>query len=212
MVGESAGRREQGASLVLPPHRAHFLAPGLDVPLSSQWRTLEHSGVLFPPEYEPHGVKMKYDGASSSPRAVSSRRSSGADESSQSFYAHRQARRPRARGRGGRVVLRRHPRDRLPEEPDVRQELLRRLAQGPQGAPLRASSLSISSCSPSPSPSLSAVVSTPPFLGARADLPLSLLLPRPPRSPTAARSATSKSATSRPSSPTSRRRRPPRRA
>ncbi|GAA5931368.1 hypothetical protein JCM3775_005006 [Rhodotorula graminis] len=28
----------------------------------SKWRTLEHSGVLFPPEYEPHGVKMKYEG------------------------------------------------------------------------------------------------------------------------------------------------------
>lgn len=27
-----------------------------------KWKTLEHGGVLFPPEYEPHGVKMKYDG------------------------------------------------------------------------------------------------------------------------------------------------------
>lgn len=27
-----------------------------------RWRTLEHAGVLFPPEYEPHGVKMLYDG------------------------------------------------------------------------------------------------------------------------------------------------------
>ncbi|GIL73157.1 hypothetical protein Vretimale_4749 [Volvox reticuliferus] len=26
------------------------------------WKTLRHSGVLFPPEYEPHGVKMLYDG------------------------------------------------------------------------------------------------------------------------------------------------------
>lgn len=26
------------------------------------WDTLVHSGVLFPPEYEPHGVKMLYDG------------------------------------------------------------------------------------------------------------------------------------------------------
>ena len=26
------------------------------------WSTLEHSGPLFPPEYEPHGVKMKYEG------------------------------------------------------------------------------------------------------------------------------------------------------
>ncbi|ORY95748.1 hypothetical protein BCR43DRAFT_311936 [Syncephalastrum racemosum] len=29
---------------------------------SIKWTTLEHQGVLFPPEYVPHGVKMKYDG------------------------------------------------------------------------------------------------------------------------------------------------------
>lgn len=27
-----------------------------------KWDTLEHGGVLFPPEYVPHGVKLKYDG------------------------------------------------------------------------------------------------------------------------------------------------------
>lgn len=27
-----------------------------------RWKTLEHCGVLFPPEYEPHGIKMLYDG------------------------------------------------------------------------------------------------------------------------------------------------------
>jgi len=27
-----------------------------------KWTTLEHNGVLFPPPYEPHGVKMLYDG------------------------------------------------------------------------------------------------------------------------------------------------------
>lgn len=27
-----------------------------------KWQTLVHAGVLFPPEYEPHGVKMLYDG------------------------------------------------------------------------------------------------------------------------------------------------------
>jgi DNA topoisomerase I len=27
-----------------------------------KWTTLEHAGVLFPPEYEPHGVKMLYEG------------------------------------------------------------------------------------------------------------------------------------------------------
>ena len=29
---------------------------------ASSGETLEHSGVLFPPEYTPHGVKMLYDG------------------------------------------------------------------------------------------------------------------------------------------------------
>jgi DNA topoisomerase-1 len=27
-----------------------------------QWKTLEHNGVVFPPEYEPHGVPLVYDG------------------------------------------------------------------------------------------------------------------------------------------------------
>ncbi|GAA6002945.1 hypothetical protein JCM10207_001912 [Rhodosporidiobolus poonsookiae] len=27
-----------------------------------KWKTLEHNGVMFPPEYEPHGIKMKYSG------------------------------------------------------------------------------------------------------------------------------------------------------
>ena len=26
------------------------------------WITLRHAGVLFPPEYTPHGVKMLYNG------------------------------------------------------------------------------------------------------------------------------------------------------
>ena len=26
-----------------------------------KWTSLQHSGVLFPPDYEPHGVKMLYD-------------------------------------------------------------------------------------------------------------------------------------------------------
>ena len=29
---------------------------------SIKWTTLEHNGVMFPPDYVPHGVKMKYDG------------------------------------------------------------------------------------------------------------------------------------------------------
>lgn len=27
-----------------------------------KWFTFEHNGIYFPPEYAPHGVKMKYDG------------------------------------------------------------------------------------------------------------------------------------------------------
>mmetsp|Transcript_9756 Transcript_9756/g.14640 ORF Transcript_9756/g.14640 Transcript_9756/m.14640 type:complete len:784 (+) Transcript_9756:28-2379(+) len=29
---------------------------------TQKWSTLEHNGVVFPPPYEPHGIKMKYDG------------------------------------------------------------------------------------------------------------------------------------------------------
>lgn len=29
-----------------------------------KWNTLIHSGVYFPPDYVPHGIKMKYDGKS----------------------------------------------------------------------------------------------------------------------------------------------------
>ena len=32
------------------------------LPEGKKWRFLEHNGVIFPPKYEPHGVKMKYDG------------------------------------------------------------------------------------------------------------------------------------------------------
>jgi DNA topoisomerase-1 len=29
---------------------------------AARWRTLEHNGVMFPPAYKPHGVKLYYDG------------------------------------------------------------------------------------------------------------------------------------------------------
>lgn len=29
---------------------------------SVKWKSLKHNGVLFPPDYEPHGVRMLYDG------------------------------------------------------------------------------------------------------------------------------------------------------
>ena len=31
-------------------------------PTGCQWTTMEHAGVSFPETYQPHGVKMKYDG------------------------------------------------------------------------------------------------------------------------------------------------------
>ncbi|KXZ56848.1 hypothetical protein GPECTOR_1g765 [Gonium pectorale] len=36
--------------------------PGSSKSGQTMWSTLRHCGVLFPPEYEPHGVKMLYDG------------------------------------------------------------------------------------------------------------------------------------------------------
>lgn len=33
-----------------------------ELPAGTQWRTLEHMGVYFAEPYEPHGVKMLYDG------------------------------------------------------------------------------------------------------------------------------------------------------
>jgi DNA topoisomerase-1 len=37
-----------------------WLEPPL--PKGKKWKTLSHNGVVFPKEYEPHGVKMLYDG------------------------------------------------------------------------------------------------------------------------------------------------------
>jgi DNA topoisomerase-1 len=33
-----------------------------DPPEGCQWETMEHAGVSFPEPYQPHGVKMNYDG------------------------------------------------------------------------------------------------------------------------------------------------------
>lgn len=33
-----------------------------DKKVEKKWDTLHHCGVLFPPDYKPHGVKMLYDG------------------------------------------------------------------------------------------------------------------------------------------------------
>ncbi len=32
------------------------------LPEGARWKYIEHCGVSFPPPYQPHGVKMKYDG------------------------------------------------------------------------------------------------------------------------------------------------------
>lgn len=32
------------------------------LPEGKKWKTLEHNGVLFPPDYQPHGVPLIYDG------------------------------------------------------------------------------------------------------------------------------------------------------
>ena len=37
-------------------------APKRESTKAKVWDTLEHSACLFPPEYEPHGVKLRYDG------------------------------------------------------------------------------------------------------------------------------------------------------
>ena len=33
-----------------------------ELPEGMKWRTLEHNGLMFPPPYKPHGVKLLYDG------------------------------------------------------------------------------------------------------------------------------------------------------
>jgi hypothetical protein len=32
------------------------------LPQGIQWLALEHNGIFFAPDYQPHGVKMRYDG------------------------------------------------------------------------------------------------------------------------------------------------------
>jgi hypothetical protein len=45
-----------------PPKSATKSRPKSATKEEFKWTTLEHGGVLFPPEYTPHGVKLKYDG------------------------------------------------------------------------------------------------------------------------------------------------------
>lgn len=55
----STQQRTTRASSEHPGGRASSSAKGGN---QVMWTTLKHSGVLFPPEYEPHGIKMLYDG------------------------------------------------------------------------------------------------------------------------------------------------------
>lgn len=45
-----------------PPKRKRAESKEKDEGKDAKWTTLSHSGVLFPPEYVAHGVKMNYDG------------------------------------------------------------------------------------------------------------------------------------------------------
>ena len=56
--GSSSQQRTTRASSEQPGGRASSAKGGTQV----MWTTLKHCGVLFPPEYEPHGIKMLYDG------------------------------------------------------------------------------------------------------------------------------------------------------
>ena len=42
--------------------KAHKWWEEPELPKGVRWRTMEHNGVIFPPPYKPHGVKMLYDG------------------------------------------------------------------------------------------------------------------------------------------------------
>lgn len=57
MVKPSATRKSVPVLILPPPSVFHFLAGG-----KARWTSLEHNGVLFPPDYKPHGVQILYDG------------------------------------------------------------------------------------------------------------------------------------------------------
>jgi hypothetical protein len=56
-------KRESSAAAAAGPKRAKREGSrSASAKGGPKWSTLEHCGVMFPPEYEPHGVKMLYDG------------------------------------------------------------------------------------------------------------------------------------------------------
>lgn len=58
-MGCSGPRLPLEQSALAPTLAARPLRPGLP---QKKWDTLRHAGVMFPPEYTPHGVKMLYEG------------------------------------------------------------------------------------------------------------------------------------------------------
>jgi Eukaryotic DNA topoisomerase I, DNA binding fragment len=58
--GEAKRSRTSARTIKSTPSRSKSATKKDD--RSVKWTTLEHGGVLFPPEYTPHGVKLKYDG------------------------------------------------------------------------------------------------------------------------------------------------------
>lgn len=55
--GRSSAKKTRSSSVGRSSSRKSKEGEGKEM-----WKTLRHAGVLFPPEYEPHGVKMLYDG------------------------------------------------------------------------------------------------------------------------------------------------------
>ena len=57
--GADRKKRVAGSRPSTPPNP---LQESFSAEVKKRWNTLQHSGVMFPPEYEPHGVKLHYDG------------------------------------------------------------------------------------------------------------------------------------------------------
>ena len=58
----ASGRKDSKRQRSSSRGRATSAEPGGKSSGAQMWKTLRHAGVLFPPEYVPHGVKMKYEG------------------------------------------------------------------------------------------------------------------------------------------------------
>jgi len=56
---EKKGKKRKGVEEEEPEYKWWLDDP---LPEGKKWKTLEHNGLLFPPSYVPHGVKMLYDG------------------------------------------------------------------------------------------------------------------------------------------------------